>query len=598
MPDIVNCIKRNENNKSTNFKKYTVLLIYIAIVCCISSANSYAQFLSQIDITNVTATTTSGEKPQSKVWKYNNTWWAVIPDGSGTWLRRLDGNSWIKILKVSTSSSAKADTKVVGDKTYILLYRGTSSQLATVQHSPSNNEYTLVGSLSNISFGSGVETATIDIDSNSRMWLAYESGTNINVQWSDSPYSSWSSPIILGTGVNGDDIAAITAFNDNTGSKIGVMWSNQISKKFMFAYHVDGASVNTWTTETAATTPGGAPSGGIADDHINFAVASDGTIYAAVKTGYDTDGETSVGLLVRKPTGTWDNLYRVRVQNGSTRQPTRPIALLDEVHSKIYVIYTQKVLGNDIIYKYSSTSSINFPTGDGTLLIANIVADWDDASSTKQNFSDEVVILVSSPSGSTWTGVEAGTSSLPVELVFFTGSQNGSDIDLRWRTETEVNNYGFDIERTTDISNWMTVDFVEGNGNSNSPKQYNFSDTNIIQSGRYYYRLKQINNDGTYEYSDVVSIEVDVPNKYYLSQNYPNPFNPETRIEFTLPQQQFVSLKVYNTLGEMVAELVNEQREAGSYSVVFNASNLTSGIYIYRLRTSSFSANKKMTLLK
>jgi hypothetical protein len=187
---------------------------------------------------------------------------------------------------------------------------------------------------------------------------------------------------------------------------------------------------------------------------------------------------------------------------------------------------------------------------------------------------------------------------LPVELAYFAGVINGNKIEIRWRTETEVNNYGFDIERTKDNSDWLTIGFVEGHGNSNSPKQYNFSDTEIEQSGEYYYRLKQIDNDGTYEYSDVVTVEVGVPNKFYVSQNYPNPFNPSTRIDFTLPEKQLVSLRIYNTLGELVAELVNEEKEAGSYSVTFDASRLPSGVYIYRLQTSAFVENKKMTLIK
>jgi len=195
----------------------------------------------------------------------------------------------------------------------------------------------------------------------------------------------------------------------------------------------------------------------------------------------------------------------------------------------------------------------------------------------------------------TWTITEG---ALPVELAFFTGSQNGNNVELRWRTETEVNNYGFELERSAKNTDWRYIGFVEGHGNSNSPKQYNFSDTEINQSGTYYYRLKQIDSDGTYEYSDVVDVEVGVPNDFYLGQNYPNPFNPETRIDYTLPEKQLVSLKVYNTLGELVGELVNEEKEAGSYSVTLDGSNIPSGVYIYRLQTSSFAANKKMTLLK
>ena len=187
---------------------------------------------------------------------------------------------------------------------------------------------------------------------------------------------------------------------------------------------------------------------------------------------------------------------------------------------------------------------------------------------------------------------------LPVELSAFTANFKDDKIVLEWKTETEVNNYGFDIERSTDNSNWMAIVFVEGHGNSNSPKQYNFNDTDIVQSGKYHYRLKQIDNDGTFEYSDVVTVTVGIPVLFALSQNYPNPFNPETRIDYTLPEQQNVSLRVYNILGEMVQELLNEIKPPGSYSVTFNSLNLPSGIYIYRIQTESFAINKKMTFLK
>ena len=191
-----------------------------------------------------------------------------------------------------------------------------------------------------------------------------------------------------------------------------------------------------------------------------------------------------------------------------------------------------------------------------------------------------------------------GNGALPVELSFFTGSLNGNEVQLRWKTETELNNYGFEIERSNDNSKWHVISFIDGSGNSNSPKNYQYLDSNISGSGNYFYRLKQIDNDGTYKYSNVVSVVAHAPEQYFLSQNYPNPFNPETRIDFSLPVTQFVSLKVYNVLGELVKELVNEKKDAGSYTVMFNASDLSSGIYIYRLETQNFVINKKMTLLK
>jgi len=128
--------------------------------------------------------------------------------------------------------------------------------------------------------------------------------------------------------------------------------------------------------------------------------------------------------------------------------------------------------------------------------------------------------------------------ALPVELAFFTGKLIGTQVELRWRTETEINNYGFYIERITENSDWLVLGFVEGHGNSNSPKYYNFDDTDIRQSSNYYYRLKQIDNDGTFEYSDIVTVTFGVPVFFALSQNYPNPFNPETRINFTVAEQR------------------------------------------------------------
>ena len=188
----------------------------------------------------------------------------------------------------------------------------------------------------------------------------------------------------------------------------------------------------------------------------------------------------------------------------------------------------------------------------------------------------------------------------PVELISFTGETNGTQVDLHWRTETEVNNYGFSIERSSSSpgTKWETIGFIQGHGNSNSPNDYSYTDLDIHKPDIYSYRLKQTDNDGTFKYSNIVNVNVTLPGNYYLSQNYPNPFNPETKIDFTIPERQNVTLKVYNTLGEQVAELLNEEKDAGNYSVSFNASNLPSGIYIYTLATQNRTLIKKMTVLK
>jgi hypothetical protein len=191
---------------------------------------------------------------------------------------------------------------------------------------------------------------------------------------------------------------------------------------------------------------------------------------------------------------------------------------------------------------------------------------------------------------------------LPVELNSFSALVIGSKVKLNWKTETEVSNYGFDVERKvgsrlSEAGNFEKIGFVEGNGNSNSPKYYSFEDNNLT-AGKYSYRLKQIDTDGQFEYSKVIEINLDRPMKYELSQNYPNPFNPVTTIQFSIPEAGDVKLVVYNVLGEQVAELVNENKEAGVHTINFNAAELNSGLYIYKLTAGNFRAVKKLMLVK
>ncbi len=185
----------------------------------------------------------------------------------------------------------------------------------------------------------------------------------------------------------------------------------------------------------------------------------------------------------------------------------------------------------------------------------------------------------------------------PVELVSFTGTANRTNTDLRWSTATELNNYGFEIQRKA-IDNWNKVGFVDGNGTTNTPKTYSYTD-NDLSSGKYSYRLKQIDRDGKFTYSQSIEVTIgEVPKEFALAQNYPNPFNPSTVISYQLPANSAVSLKVFDAIGREIATLVNEVKEAGSYSVQFNASHLSNGIYFYTIKAGNFTATKKLTLLK
>ena len=195
-----------------------------------------------------------------------------------------------------------------------------------------------------------------------------------------------------------------------------------------------------------------------------------------------------------------------------------------------------------------------------------------------------------------------GDILLPVELSLFTATLNQNVINLKWQTKTEVDNYGFEVERKVGgkdqkSGRWSKIGFVPGHGNSNSPKNYTFTDKNPVGGSKFVYRLKQIDSDGKFEYSDEVEIEM-VPDKFELFQNYPNPFNPVTNIKFALPKTTKVAINVYNLLGEKVATLLNEDKEAGFYNIQFDASNFSSGVYIFRLATEDFIQTKKMTLIK
>ncbi|MHC1737928.1 MAG: T9SS type A sorting domain-containing protein [Ignavibacteriaceae bacterium] len=195
--------------------------------------------------------------------------------------------------------------------------------------------------------------------------------------------------------------------------------------------------------------------------------------------------------------------------------------------------------------------------------------------------------------------------ALPVELTSFSAQvQIPNVVTLTWATATEVNNYGFEVERTEwmngCMNEWKQIGFVQGSGNSNAPKSYSFSD-NTHPAGNVLYRLKQIDNDGTVSYSQIVEVEVNsLPTEFTLSQNYPNPFNPSTVISYQLPLNSLVTLELFAVTGEKVGTLINGEQEAGYYNFELNSAkfSLTSGIYFYRFRAGEFVSTKKLILLK
>ena len=273
-------------------------------------------------------------------------------------------------------------------------------------------------------------------------------------------------------------------------------------------------------------------------------------------------------------------------------------------------------------WNYVDLSSLNVPVNAGTdyhIVLSNSFGNdfsvfYDNNSIDNRSSKYEAALVVGYEWNAFSTGdfrlrtvVSTNQSLLPVELISFTAAPINDGVLLEWQTSTEVNNFGFQVQRTIinsklKIKNWEDVGFVQGSGNANSSKSYSFTDA-TPPSGMVQYRLKQIDNDGKYNYSDIVEVNVETPTQFALEQNYPNPFNPTTTIKYSVPKiinhkSSIINLKIYDILGNEVATLVNENKAPGNYEVNFDGSNLSSGVYFYRLETGSFTSVKKLMLIK
>jgi len=202
------------------------------------------------------------------------------------------------------------------------------------------------------------------------------------------------------------------------------------------------------------------------------------------------------------------------------------------------------------------------------------------------------------------SGASSDITALPVQLSCFNASVINNEVHLNWETATEINNYGFDIERTVVcngygvLNDWQKIGFVKGNGNSSSPKFYSFEDK-PFGGKEFKYRLKQIDFDGKFEYSNVVFVSLDSSiSNFELCQNYPNPFNPKTKIIYTIPRGTNVKITVYDMIGREITTLIDKYHERGTYQVEFNGSTLCSGMYCYKLNAGIFSDVKKFILIK
>jgi len=196
-----------------------------------------------------------------------------------------------------------------------------------------------------------------------------------------------------------------------------------------------------------------------------------------------------------------------------------------------------------------------------------------------------------------YKGADEASVALPVELISFTAEAENQRVILKWTTATELNNMGFEVQRKVAESDFATIGFIRGEGTTTNQREYSYIDRDLVD-GKYFYRLKQIDYNGTYEYTNAIEVDVRSLNDYALEQNYPNPFNPVTTIGYVLKEKATTKLVLLNAIGEQIALLVNEEQDKGYHKIDFNAANLPSGVYFYRLQAGEYTAVKKMLLIK
>jgi uncharacterized delta-60 repeat protein len=411
---------------------------------------------------------------------------------------------------------------------------------------------------------------------------------------------------IVETEFGGNEEAYGVALQSN--GKIVVVGSNYNADFLVVRYKSNGTIDSTFGTNGKVLTPVGSSY----DNAYSVAIQADGKIvvggyatftysqFAVVR--YDTSGVLDPTFNSTGIASTWfgyghDIPYSVAIQS----------------NGKIVAAGTVTNVSGEYdfgVVRYNSNGTYDNTFGSSGLVRTDpgSVLDYGNAMAIAPN--GKIVVAGQSlvPTGRYSFAVAqylGSSGPLPVELTSFSASVRGNGVELFWETATESNNYGFEIERLQirnlnfEIRNWSQVGFIAGSGTTTSPRQYSFDDNNVV-AGRYSYRIKQIDKDGSFKYTQTAEVEVGlVPKEFTLGQNYPNPFNPSTTIEFTLPQDGRATLKVYNVLGQAVATLFDDRAEAGRiYHAQFDAAWFTSGVYVSVLESGGKRLLRKMVLVK
>ena len=445
-----------------------------------------------------------------------------------------------------------------------------------------------------------------------KMWYGGSDGSTFRIGYA---YSSdgliWTKydEAILGPGISGswDNVLVYFpwVYKVDATYHMWYLGGNGNIERVGHATSLDGLS---WTKDPANPVINIGTSGKWDDENVAPGpVYFDGTIFKMLYSGYD--GTYYRGGYATSTDGSnWtksaDPILDVGVAGSWDTPRINPCSVIYNPNTSLYYLFYAGGAFANWRIGYATSTSYDGPwTKNSSILIDVTPGSWDNAF---VSFPSVIYDLTNNiykmwyMGGSTIAGAIGYATAdvvLPVELTSFTASSNGKEVALNWSTATELNNLGFEIQRCNVQNEFFTIGFVEGNGTTTEQRRYIFADQNP-GNGKNFYRLKQVDFDGTYEFSNVIEVEWKAFNSFLLEQNYPNPFNPATRIGFGINNKANVEITVCNSIGEEIAVLLNEEKDPGYYRVEFNGTNLPSGIYFYQIKAGEFSETKKMILLR
>ena len=526
---------------------------------------------------------------------------------------------------VANAVALQTDGKIVAAGYY---NNGTNYDFAVAR-------YTIVGVLDATTFGSGgIVTTPIGSGNDDGFAVVIQTDGKIVVGgWADgATYNSFALVRYTTTGTldgtfgtggivtsdfgNSSEISSMALQSDGKIVAVGRYW-NSTSSTYDFAlarYTTLGALDGTFGTSGMVTT-----SASSSRDELNGVVVDGNGKIVVAGRSYGSNVDFAVARYTS--TGSLDATFGtggITLTNFPNNQTDIAQALSIQPDNKIvaagYSIASGTTDYDFAVARYNTDGTIDNSFGTNGKITFDFSTIYDKAYAIAIQPDYKIVVAGETSNGSALVfglaRLKNQESPLPVELTSFTAKTTNSSATLHWQTATEMNNYGFEIERrmTSPLSppyqggdvrgGWQKIGFVQGAGTSNAPREYNFTDQRL-SSGRFVYRLKQIDNDGSFKYSQEAEVTIVVPKVFALSQNYPNPFNPSTTINFTLAEDSHVSLRVFDMLGREVQTLVNGEMKAGEvHNVLFDASKLSSGLYFYRLETGKNSLVKKLVLMK